>query len=178
MKFLAVSVVAVAFFSTPSFAQPLQSLFNDAIGSQRRMATSIEENPTIIRSRLVGINFDILSGSTQRKLGREAESKQTNVIRLNLFDDASYYAVLDKLEESHTGKRLTWFGYIENMRHGQVILVISGNIVSGHITTDDGNLYEIRYLGGGVHSLREIDQSKFPPIKSIPVYLDDTLPEK
>ncbi len=37
-----------------------------------------------------------------------------------------------------------------------------GETVSGNIDTEAGKAYQIRFVGGGVHSFREIDRTKFP----------------
>jgi hypothetical protein len=112
-----------------------------------------KQNPTIIRSRYVLVNFERLL-SENLKEGAET-------ITLNLFNIVSYTAVKDRLEIRSTHHRYTWFGHIEGVEHSQVILTVENGSMAGNITLP-GEIYQVRPLGDGVHGVYEIDQRAFP----------------
>jgi len=112
-----------------------------------------KRDPTVIRERYVRISFNSV---VAKEYPEGAES-----IVLNLFDDLTIIARKDRIE-SRKKNRYTWFGHVEGVKHSQVILVVENGIMAGNITMN-GNMYQIRDLGNGIHSVREIDQNRFPP---------------
>ena len=106
-------------------------------------------DPTIIRSRYVNLNFNLLD-----------ESEVNNKILLNLFDDVVYTAILEKKESNLTGG-YTWSGHLDGIEHSQVIVIVGGDQVAGNISLP-GAFYEVRYTNQGVHLVTQIDQSAYP----------------
>ena len=111
-------------------------------------------DPGVIRVRYVKVNFDPLQRST------DAERPPKELIILNLFDDVTFSAVMDRIEKRSIGN-YTWFGHIDGISLSNVILVIEGSVMVGNITTP-GRIYQVRFLTDGIHIIREIDQSVFP----------------
>jgi hypothetical protein len=125
----------------------IPSLF---LESSLEIKTEISTDPTIIRSRYVKLNLNLLG-----------ESEVGDEISLNLFDDVVYTAILEEKEPTLTNG-YTWTGYLDGIQHSQVILIIGGDQVAGNITLP-GAFYEIRYTGDGMHIVYQVDQSAFPP---------------
>ena len=68
---------------------------------------------------------------------------------------------LDRIEPiPHRG--LIWYGKVAEEPRSSAVLTLVGKTVNGNIDTAAGKAYQIRYIGNGVHSFREIDRTKFP----------------
>jgi uncharacterized integral membrane protein len=107
-----------------------------------------KKDPAIIRSRYVHVNFDLIKG------------KETQIV-LNLFSDASFNVIKDRVEDRSANK-YTWFGHAEGKNSSQVILVVEdGNLAGNILITNE--LYQIRPIGNGIHAIYKIDQSLLPP---------------
>lgn len=115
------------------------------------------QNPTIIRSRFVEINFDLLESGQPPP---DSRTRNMQFILLNLFEDATYQAILDRIESS-SPESFTWIGHIEGIKKSQVTLVVENKIMSGNITLPE-LFYQVRYVDGGVHVIYQINQSAFP----------------
>lgn len=100
------------------------------------------------------------------KSGRERHANvnlgaiEETTLALNLFDDTDLIAVRDRVAEVQGGK--AWVGHIEDDPDSEVILAAKGNTLAGTVSTD-GRLFEILYVNGNTHAVREIDLSKLPP---------------
>lgn len=81
-------------------------------------------------------------------------------LRLPLFD--RQITLVRERQETIGRKGFVWHGKVDGQQDSSVTLSTVGNVIVGHITTDDGRTYQIRYAGNGVHALQEVDQSKFP----------------
>jgi hypothetical protein len=129
---------------------PNNELFSDAdhLSDAFYMKQAPEkQDKTIVQIRYVKVNFEYLE---------EAES-----IVLNLFNDVSVTAVRERVER-RSKSRYSWFGRVDGMEHSSVVLTIEDGNMAGNITID-GKIYQVRPAGDGIHSIREIDQSGFPP---------------
>jgi len=147
MTFLSLSI-------TKSIGWSADGLFPDAGSvSDSHIKKQMEKiDPTVVRSRWVKVDFDQLVG--------ESSPEGAETILLNLFDDVSLIAVKDRLER-RSMTRYTWFGKIVGVKLGQVILVVEDGVMAGDIMVN-GQLYQVRTGGEGIHMVREIDQSRFP----------------
>ncbi len=104
----------------------------------------------------------------QLHLDRMADMKSldgADRITLNLFEDVLLTAVKDRLERRSLTD-YSWFGHIANAPHSQVILTVERGSMAGNITVEDEHygvkaIYQIRPAPGGLHEIREIDQSDF-----------------
>ncbi len=129
-------------------------LFSDAGDAQVAglQAGTTKPDPTVVMTRYVKINFDQLRG-TQFPDGAGS-------ILLNLYGDLSYSATKDRLEK-RSASRYTWFGRIDGAALSQVVLVVEDGVMAGNIMVN-GEFYQVRAVGEGIHAVRKIDQSKFP----------------
>ncbi|MDT4897284.1 MAG: hypothetical protein QOH25_2361 [Acidobacteriota bacterium] len=108
-----------------------------------------EDDPTIIRRQNVVVDLDQLRNGGRQKLV------------LPLFDGDSLNLIRTRQEQVRRNGSI-WYGKVENEPASSVIFSVVGEVVVGEIMRMKGKSYQIRYIGDGVHSLREIDRSKFP----------------
>jgi len=117
---------------------------------------AIQVGRAVMRSRAVTINFAALTDRTAP--GVQAGARPTLV--LNLFDDASFAAVLDRVDAADAG--FTWVGHIPGVDMSTVTLATVNGTMAGSIVMP-GSVYAIEYVGDGLHNVQQIDQSEFPP---------------
>src|SRR5262245_34661592 len=130
-------------------------------GAFMSRATAAAEDPTIIRSRPIAINFDVLPTQSDRRMLREP------AVTLELFPGVTIVGTFDRYDPNPDG--VTWVGHVEGVPASTVTLAYSGSSMAGGIVTPDA-LYQIRPAPGGVgHVVSEIDQSAFrreaPPLE-------------
>ena len=117
---------------------------------------------TVMRARFVKIDFGLLE--------RSASAGCRSDFTVNLFDDTVFQAVLDRLDRNEQGG-FVWIGHLECIEYSQVTLAAEKDVLSGNIILP-GAIYQIRYVGEGIHAVYQIDQSAFPPeeppLQSIP----------
>ena len=127
---------------------------------------SVIQDRQVVRSRPVAIDRSLLNEGADLATGSVVQKKS---LSLNLFDNVSFIADLDRVELNAQGA--TWVGTLRGIEHSQVVIVVTGDIVAGNITMPDGR-YHIRYAGDQVHEVQKIDPSLFPkdePSTPIPV---------
>jgi Leucine-rich repeat (LRR) protein len=141
-------IAGTIFILGSAYAEPPPTLFH---------ATDIAQDisdTTTIRQRFVYVETGLLSTNDQ--------------IFLNLFEDVSFVATLARVEKLSKGG-IAWIGHIDSVQESEVTLISRGNQMAANIVLP-GAFYQVRYAGEGVHVIKEIDQSKFPPeAHSIPV---------
>jgi hypothetical protein len=111
----------------------------------------------VIRSRTVSPNLELLLDADGTPRNLEAEGTLT----LNLFDDLVMAASLDRVEPSYGGGH-TWVGRVQGEPFSTVALVVTEGMMAGTVASPQG-LFKIGYAGDGVHAVREVDPSAFPP---------------
>jgi hypothetical protein len=79
---------------------------------------------------------------------------------LNLFDDVTFEAILDR-REVRSDKSFTLFGRVQGIENSQVTLVVEDGVLVGNIRVNDA-YYQIRYGGEGIHAIYQIDPTTFP----------------
>ncbi len=84
---------------------------------------------------------------------------ETGRLYFNVGTDASFDVVVERTERIERGYTLS--GRIEGGAVGFTTLVVHEDAVAGSIWTPDA-AYELRYLGGGVHALRDVTNA--PPV--------------
>jgi hypothetical protein len=167
-RVLSVAAFVMTLFSVGSsvvagpIAQTGDVLFAD-VAVENDLATT--GDPTIIRTRFVDVNLDLLTDVGD--LPGEA-SGVADVLTLNLFENVTLTALYDHLEVNPSGS-FSWIGHLKGIEYSRVILVVHGEMVMGNVSTPEA-LYQVRYAGGGVHAIHEIDQAAFPPeLPPVPV---------
>lgn len=109
----------------------------------------LQADPTVIRSQNVTVDIQRL------------RSRENARLSLTIFNGEILTLIRERQEQIRK-KGFVWYGKVANEPGSAVVLSVVGEVLIGNITTQKGKIYQIRYLGNRVHSLREIDQSKFP----------------
>lgn len=116
------------------------------------------KGPTIVRSRLVNIDFSLLPEPKENFI---AEPDSEIPLILNLFQELEFDALIYKIEKNRSGS-FSWYGRLKDTPLSQVVLVVDQNRVVGNISKPNLT-YQIRHITDGIHAVHEIDPSKFPP---------------
>jgi hypothetical protein len=82
------------------------------------------------------------------------------LLALDLFPDVCVTAVREHAADVGGG-RVQWVGRVEGVPRGRVILIIDGGLMVGTVALERA-IYQISYLGEGVHAIAEIEPSAFP----------------
>ena len=114
--------------------------------------------PTTVRSRLVRIDLDQLAAA--QALASRDSTPRTR-LTLNLFDDATVQAVVERTAPTWSGG-YSLSGRIAGSAFGTVTLVVNGSVVAGSVRMP-GATYRIRTAGGGLYDLAQVDLSTLPP---------------
>ncbi|MCX6538783.1 MAG: M12 family metallo-peptidase [Acidobacteria bacterium] len=146
-----------------SAVRPQDGIEGLFVGTTPRALRNVTTDPTVVRSRQVTIDFAALADPGVA----DARMAARPALLLNLFDDASFTAVRDRIDQTENG--FTWVGHIPGIEMSTVTLASVDGLVSGSIVMREA-VYAIRYVGGGIHEVAQIDQSKFlPELNPIPV---------
>jgi len=150
---ISVAVICLIAFSAPTIlAQPLfiettaQDLANKA------------NEPKVIRERQVTIDFSQLTPDNSLTL------------ELNLFTDLSLIAVPDYSEYT-APNGFIWTGHILGEEFSTVVFSVLDGVVIGKIRIFPGEFYQILFIEGAVHSIREVDAYSFTP-EAEPLFVD------
>jgi hypothetical protein len=114
------------------------------------------QKPRIIRFRFVSVEFNLLT----RAASFEQNAANRPFLLLNLFDDVTFEAILDR-REVRSDKSFTLFGRVQGIENSQVTLVVEDGVLVGNIRVNDA-YYQIRYGGEGIHAIYQIDPTTFP----------------
>lgn len=115
----------------------------------------IDEAPYIVRYRFVQLNLDLLLDENQQAL----KLKPKTEIQINLFPDATYTGVIERVEDS--GDAITWVGYLKDVEFSELTMVYTGGVFIGHFASPDG-VYEISLAGEDLYRIVKIDQTLLP----------------
>ena len=108
---------------------------------------------TRVRARTVRVDLPQLGTREQRRTPGQS-------LLLNLFDDASYSATLDRIDQTPGG--FVWVGHIPDVAMSTVTLAIEDGAIYGSVLTPAAT-FVIRSAGNGLHLVAQIDQSAFRP---------------
>jgi hypothetical protein len=108
------------------------------------------------RQRWVTISFERIRDTFPQPRG----GRGTSTLLLNLFSDARFTAVLDRIETTSTG--YVWVGHLQGVNGSIVTLAVTANVMSGSVA-GAGDVYTIRHTVGGVYVIQQIDQKGLPP---------------
>jgi hypothetical protein len=103
--------------------------------------------PRVRRQRLAEIDAARVRASAER-------------ITLNLFPDVCAVARRERATDLGRGQ-VQWEGSVAGAAPGTATLVVDGAVMVGTVRLGR-ELYEIRYLGQGVHVISDVDASRFP----------------
>lgn len=83
-------------------------------------------------------------------------------LRLSLFSDADYSALLDRSEARADGSRV-WIGHVSGDAESSVVLVKRAGVLAGRVVVGS-RVFRIRYVGSGNHRIEELDLDQAPPM--------------
>ena len=115
--------------------------------------------PTIVRSRFVKIDFSLLANPEDNFF---AEPDNEIPLILNFFQSTEFSVLIYKIKKNRSGS-YSWYGKLQNVPMGKVVLVVKDGAVYGNISKPNFT-YQIRHIADGIHVVYEIDPSKFPPL--------------
>lgn len=121
------------------------------------VSPDLTSRQTVDRVRLAHIDFNAAAASAN-------PSVSGGSLLLNLFDDASWIAINDRVEPhvaSPTG--YTWIGRVLGKPASEVVLSIDQGTLHGHINLGD-QLFAVEYSGNsGLHYVLELNPANFDP---------------
>lgn len=164
---LCLTLILVFLIYTPIVAATGSNPLFSAVGD----ITIGSDDPAVIRSQLVRVNFDVIDEAINSSRENADSSRR---LTLNLFGDAVFSAVVDYVALNSNGS-YTWAGHLETVPYSQVYLVINDSIMAGKISTPTTS-YQVKYVSGDTHAIVEFDPTQFPD-ESRPLEVDGPLPE-
>ncbi len=140
---LLLAVGAGVLFTVPGSAQlqDAPALFTEARGG----TVADAGDAATIRSRLVTVHTELLAAGGQR-------------VTLAPFAGAVFSAIPDRVEVARPGQYV-WRGTLAGVEDGAVTVSVTDGVAVGSITMP-GAQYRIRYAGGGVHVVDEVDTTR------------------
>lgn len=155
--------LVVSLFSGSLPAVNAQSGAEDLFGASPADSAQLDLNaaPYVMRSRFVSVNLDLLIDAKGKARGAD----QLPQVSLNIFPDARFTGLVDKVEKS--GATTSWTGALSEVEGGYFYLVVSEGVFIAHVASPEG-VYEISSVGEGVYQAIQIDQSVFtddPPVE-------------
>jgi hypothetical protein len=153
-----------------SQSQDQAGLFSDAPNAS---PLRVPDTPYITRSRFVRVNFDQLgvptgaspsapSGAlttTQTITNAESVAGVSPQIKLNLFDDVTVVAQLDRIVRNESGT-YSWIGHLVGVPLSTVVLTVGDGLLYGIVNSPEG-VFEIKQISGETHVIQEINQAAF-----------------
>jgi len=125
------------------------------------------QDPTVMQEKAVIIASDLLKPTASPAVAADAAPTASLSLEMDFFDEAEPKTLLLDHSGSVGGSIVSLVGIIKDEPNSEVVLAVGDQgIVQGNITSDHKK-YHIRYVehvnGQPVHTLQEIDMSKFPP---------------
>ena len=136
-------------------------LFSPAVVPSQQLGT-LDLDDLIVRSQRVNVNFALLN---------QLRNSPSSRVELNVFPDTTLDVVINRTV-NRAATTFTLIGAIEDEPGSSVFLSINQNVLVGEVRTAASEHYQIEYVRGGVHEVREIDDSQYPPCGGgVPVVL-------
>jgi len=133
-------------------AQPPQ-IFEPAPMPLKAASTKkVAPEPWVVKSEPKLVNLNMLT--TSRPGAR---------LNLNLLPEASFLGVVERIKQ-RAQKRFSIKGHLYEMPDSSFIIVVNEDVAVGVIRTNSPNeLYQIHYLGDGIHMITRVDPRLYPP---------------
>ncbi len=153
----------------------IETMFKPVTGSPEQKNMDLQpvepKDPTVVRSRTLTLVPSYFNKTTHNLA--MGDVTPSSPIRLNLFENKTLLlnlketpAANDKYATSaksqmDNNRKANWTGTVDGDEGSLATFVIKKNSMTGNIHYQ-GHVYQIRSLGNGIHSVTEIDPSKFP----------------
>ena len=112
-----------------------------------------------LRQRLVSVDLGLIAPPLD---GTDSASGPTSVLTLNLFEDVSFTARMERSAPTFSGG-FALSGRLSGIETGTVTLVVNGGVLAGTVRTPEAT-YRIRSVGNGLHAVSQIDPERLPPL--------------
>ena len=119
----------------------------DLLGMPEAMGPQPSQAPKEIPGRGRTMRFNASALSAER-------------LNLDLLDDVFYVAVRDRVVQDARGG-FVWIGHVEDQPGSEVVLAARGAVLMGTVQVG-GRFFEIVYVGGSTHAVRELDPRQIP----------------
>ena len=137
--------------TVPPRRLPSEGLFPES-GLLGKELDGLASSPEL-RSRIAAIDFGQLAAARS-----EVAQGQPSNLRLNLFADAEFDAVIERTEPTVSGHTLT--GRLADDPLSTVVLAVNGDHIAGTVWSS-GGMHDIRTLGTGPAVIRQLDPAAF-----------------
>ena len=139
----------------PGFASAQPRLLRPATADSGATALSAAV-PGVMRARPAIVDFTALPDAPA---GANVAAAIDARVRLDLFDDRSVVAALDRIERS--GASLIYAGHLEDDPASRFLAVRSGDALVADVVSTSARV-EIRFTGNATHLVQQIDPSVVP----------------
>jgi len=153
----------LSFLVVPVWAQS-EDLFTDATARSKDdnlRASASSVGMRVERSRFASVRTPLL---------------QRAALRLNLFPDLEIEARRAQARVSADGRTTFWIGRMEGEPESEVILVATGEIVSGSVRRANGEFFQIEARGEGVSEIRQVVYEELTAADAIPISVAEDPP--
>ena len=112
-------------------------------------------SPMVLKHRAVRVNLDVLNRN----------KTAGDLLQFNLFPGQTFTGVVDSVE-SRSDSDYTVAGHLQGADHSSFVLVVNQGVMVMNLRQE--GLVEVRYLGDGLHDIRQIDEAQYPPCANSP----------
>lgn len=116
-------------------------------------------SPSILRRQYATIDFAQLGETTVNLSSAQA----SDTVHLNLFEDLTLTAKLERVVPNATGGGYVWLGKIEGSPYSLVSLVVKEDRLAGDIHLP-GQIYRVRPAGEGLHVIHQLQPASQPTL--------------
>ncbi len=173
-----IAVLMLLFTTTTGHAQTPPELFTPVVGpAEAPTSGPAKMRRWVIRQTYATVNTSLLINAG-KVLNNNTEANEAPKITLNLFPDANFVVVIDRVRVSGTGGTTVYFGHLEGNEYSNVTIGIgSGGHTVARVTIGNGRSFKVQYFSDNIHVIKEIDDSKRPPHRKpiIPPLGDDVV---
>jgi hypothetical protein len=114
-------------------------------------------SPTILKHRAARINFDALNRN----------QAAGDLLQFNLFPGQTLIGRVESVDRrSDTSYTVT--GQLPDIEHSSFVLVVNQGVMVMNLHPGPEGLLEVRYLGDGLHDIRQVDEKQFPACGNSP----------
>jgi hypothetical protein len=110
------------------------------------------------RLRAVTANFALID----QKAAKAFRAADSAPVALQFFADVTLKVRWTAVRPTDDRRGIVWTGSVEGAPHGQAVLIVSGQALTGDITCGAGLSYQVRTTESGAIWVREVDQKAFP----------------
>ncbi len=150
---LLVLIGIMTFFSSIP-AQVDQGIFKEVSAPA---GAEVAQPAWVVRQRWTTIDYALVRETLPSALGG---TDAGTTLPINLFPDAQFTAVRDRVETTSTG--YVWIGRLQGVEQSTVTFAVSANVMSASITTP-ASAFVVRHVAAGVHVVQQIKPEALPP---------------